>query len=295
MPMRTVLAALAAILAGTAAMAAPALELAVHARHLVPGEPVRVVLRSGEPLRAVSGRFLGQDVTLAPTEGQDRPLIWYGWTMIPLDQEPGTTALEILATTSAGEPRGATRAVTVNSKRFPEENLKVSPKYVEPPKEVQDRLARERSRLREIYSRRSPYPLSGPFLLPVPGEPTSVFGTRRLFNGKPRSPHGGTDLRADTGTEVQASGGGKVVLATDLYFSGNVVILDHGGGLFTLYAHLSRIDVAEGDEVTAGQLLGLSGSTGRVTGPHLHWGAKIGNKPFDPTALLDRSLWGQAP
>ncbi len=283
-------------------MAAPALELTVHARHLVPGEPVRVMIRSAEPLRAVSGRFLGQDIALSPAEGQDHPLIWSGWTMIGLGQEPGTTALTILATTSAGEPRAATRAITVDPKRFPEENLKVSSRYVEPPKEVQERLVRERSRLQKIYSRRAPYPLSGPFLRPVPGEPTSVFGTRRLFNGKPRSPHPGLDLRADTGTEVKASGDGTVVLATNLYYSGNIVILDHGGGLFTLYAHLSRIDVTKGDAIAAGQLLGLSGATGRVTGPHLHWGAKIGDKPFDPTALLDRSLWvsgdslwGQAP
>ncbi len=127
---------------------------------------------------------------------------------------------------------------------------------------------------------------------PVPGEPTSVFGTRRVFNGKPRSPHPGLDLRAQTGTGVRSSGAGRVVLAQELYYSGNTVIVDHGGGLFTLYAHLSEIGVGEGDEVQAGDPVGLSGATGRVTGPHLHWGAKIGNRPFDPTALLDAALFG---
>jgi murein DD-endopeptidase MepM/ murein hydrolase activator NlpD len=131
----------------------------------------------------------------------------------------------------------------------------------------------------------------GPFVRPVPGEPTSIFGTRRIFNGKPRSPHPGLDLRAAEGTEVRASGPGKVVIAQDLYYSGNIVILDHGGGLFTLYAHLSELRVAEGDAIAAGQTIGLSGSTGRVTGPHLHWGAKIGNHPFDPRALLDPALF----
>jgi murein DD-endopeptidase MepM/ murein hydrolase activator NlpD len=129
------------------------------------------------------------------------------------------------------------------------------------------------------------------FVPPVPGPPTSVFGTRRFFNDRPRSPHPGLDLRAAGGTPVVAAGPGSVALAADLYYSGNTVILDHGGGLFTLYAHLERIDVAEGDRLRAGDKLGLSGATGRVTGPHLHWGAKVGDRPFDPRALLDSSLF----
>ena len=282
----------AVLLAGAVVAAQPALEITVHARELVPGEPVRVVVRSGEPLRTASGRFLDRDVAMAPIPGQEQPLVWSGWSMIGLDQDSGEAVVRILATSSAGKALTATRAVTVKAKEFPVENLKVSSKYVEPPQEVQDRLARERARLKTIYARRAPYPLSGPFVRPVPGEPTSIFGTRRLFNDQPRSPHPGLDLRAATGTVVQASGHGTVVLAQDLYYSGNLVILDHGGGLFTLYAHLSRIDVKEGDQVRAGQQIGLSGATGRVTGPHLHWGAKIGNEPFDPTALLDPVLYG---
>jgi murein DD-endopeptidase MepM/ murein hydrolase activator NlpD len=134
-------------------------------------------------------------------------------------------------------------------------------------------------------------PPKEPFVRPVPGEPTSRFGTRRLFNGEPRSPHPGIDLRAAAGATVAAAGGGRVVLADELYYSGNLVILDHGGGLFTLYAHLSRIDVREGQSVRRGERLGLAGATGRVTGPHLHWGAKVGDREFDPTALLDPALF----
>ena len=292
MHLRIALALGAALLAGVVPAAQQALEITVHARELVPGEPVRVVVRSGEPLRSASGRFLDRDVAMAPVPGQDQPFVWAGWSMIGLDQNPGVASLEIQAVASNGEHRVATSAVTVRPKEFPEENLKVSSQYVEPPKEVQDRLARERAKLKKIYARRDPYPLTWPFVRPVPGEPTSIFGTRRLFNDQPRSPHPGLDLRAGTGTPVEASGDGSVALAEDLYYSGNIVILDHGGGLFTLYAHLSRIDVAEGDQVRAGQQLGKSGATGRVTGPHLHWGAKIGDEPFDPTALLDPTLYG---
>ena len=135
------------------------------------------------------------------------------------------------------------------------------------------------------------WPLAERFVRPVPGQPTSVFGTRRVFNGQARDPHPGLDLRAASGTDVVASGPGRVVLAQDLYYSGNTVIVDHGGGLFTLYAHLSSIGVENGANVEAGQSLGASGATGRVTGPHLHWGAKIGAIPFNPTALLDDRLF----
>jgi murein DD-endopeptidase MepM/ murein hydrolase activator NlpD len=118
-----------------------------------------------------------------------------------------------------------------------------------------------------------------------------VFGTRRFFNDEPRSPHPGLDLRAAEGTPVRCSGPGTVVVADDLYYSGGTVVVDHGGGLFTLYAHLSSIDAVEGATVAAGEIVGRSGSTGRVTGPHLHWGAKIGDVPFDPRALLDEGLF----
>ena len=104
-------------------------------------------------------------------------------------------------------------------------------------------------------------------------------------------PHPGLDLRAATGTPILSSGAGRVVLAQDLYYSGNTVIVDHGSGLFTIYAHLSAIEVRESQEIAPGVQLGLAGATGRVTGPHLHWGAKIGDRPFDPTALLSAELY----
>jgi murein DD-endopeptidase MepM/ murein hydrolase activator NlpD len=134
-------------------------------------------------------------------------------------------------------------------------------------------------------------PQPGSFVRPVGGVPTSVFGTRRIFNGEPRSPHPGLDLRAASGTPVLSSGAGRVVLAQDLYYSGNTVIVDHGSGLFTIYAHLSATEVDEAQTVAAGDRLGLSGASGRVTGPHLHWGAKIGDRPFDPIALLAPELY----
>ncbi len=284
------------LLVGTApaAMVSPAqtaVEIDVRARQIAPGEPLRIVVRASTAAARISGRFLGSDVAFSVLPGHDDK-VWAGWTLVPLDGDPGMTVLEVHGEARDGSAIVGTRALTIVEKPFPEERLSVAPSYVEPPPEVARRLADERARLNRIYQTRRPTTVAeGGFVRPVPGRRTSVFGTRRVFNDQPRSPHPGVDLRAANGTPVASSGAGEVVLAEDLYYSGNTVIVDHGDGLFTLYAHLSSIEVEVGDVVSAGDTLGLSGATGRVTGPHLHWGAKIGSVPFDPAALLDDRLW----
>jgi murein DD-endopeptidase MepM/ murein hydrolase activator NlpD len=268
------------------------LSIEVRARRIAAGEPLRIVVESPEPLASLAGEFLDEPVHMTRVGSDDRGERWSGWSMVPLDEQAGLFAIEMVGVGANGRPAGGSRAVTVEHKEFPEEQLQVEPRFVNPPPEVAERLARERRQLGVIYRSRRPAPsYREAFVRPVPGEPTSVFGMRRLYNGEPRSPHPGLDLRAPTGTSVVASGPGLVVLARDLYYSGGTVILDHGGGLFTLYAHLSEILVEEGQAARGGQRIGRSGATGRVTGPHLHWGAKIGNRPFDPTALLDEALF----
>jgi murein DD-endopeptidase MepM/ murein hydrolase activator NlpD len=291
--MRTIRAIfLFALCISSVAAAELAVTIEVNARAVAPGEPVRVEVLSPAPLQRLEGRFLDEAVFMSRIEAAAEGEKWSGWAMIPLDQAPGQAAVEMSGIAECGRPVVGTLAVTVAAKEFPEEHLSVAPKYVEPPAEAQQRLSRERARLRALYKERRPLSSAGAvFVRPVPGEPTSIFGTRRLFNNEPRSPHPGLDLRAQTGTPVKAAGPGVVVLAQDLYYSGNTVLIDHGGGLFTIYAHLSEIAAEEGLEVEAGRQIGLSGATGRVTGPPLHWGAKIGNRPFDPTALLDPALF----
>ena len=270
----------------------PGLEIRVAARELAPGEPVRVEAHTAVALTELGGSLGERRFEMAPCARAAPGGCWTGWSMIGLDDLPGMLAIELTGRTTDGRVIVGTRALTVEAKSFPEERLTVSSKYVEPPAGVQERLKEERSRLAGIYrSTEPPAALDGPFVRPVPGDPTSTFGKRRIFNDKPRSPHPGLDLRAATGTTVLASGPGRVVLARELYYSGNTVIVDHGGRLFTLYAHLSKIEVAEAETVASGQPIGLSGATGRVTGPHLHWGAKIGSEPFDPTALLEPTLF----
>lgn len=272
------------------------LKVELRARAVAPGEPVRVVVHAPAKLASLHATFLGESVFMMragdPTDEAVAAEVWSGWGMVGLDQTPGPVAVEVRGSTEDGREALGTLAVSVKPKDFPSEELTVAPKFVTPPPEVQERLEKERAKLRQVYVRRTPLPLpSKPFARPVPGDPTSTFGTRRLYNGKPRSPHPGLDLRAAEGTPIHSSGPGRVVVAQDLYYSGNTVIVDHGGGLYTIYAHLSFIQVSEGSEVEQGQVLGLSGATGRVTGPHLHWGAKIGNRPFDPMALVDPALY----
>jgi murein DD-endopeptidase MepM/ murein hydrolase activator NlpD len=280
------------LLAVALAKPAPApspLAVEVHARAFLPGEPLRIVVTPDAALARASGALFGSELDLV--RDGDR---WIGWAVVGLDRKPGRYVLRVKGTLASGGSVAADIPIAVGKKAFPVQKLTVEPKYVEPPKEALERIARERALLDAIYARRSAaLPLDTPFVRPVPGEPTSAFGLRRVFNGKPRAPHGGLDLRAATGTSVRASGPGTVAYAGDLYYSGLTVVIDHGAGLFSLYAHLSEIAVAEGASIAAGEAVGLSGATGRVTGPHLHWGARVGAAIFDPRALLDARLFGR--
>ena len=174
---------------------------------------------------------------------------------------------------------------------FRVQKLSVDPRYVEVPKEELERVKADQVRVAEAYNRGSAVRLFTSFAPPLKAPSNGTFGARRVYNGKTKSLHAGLDLAAAEGTPVAAAGDGRVVLAGDLYFSGGSVLLDHGAGLFTQYFHLSRIDVKEGDEVAKGTRLGASGHTGRVTGPHLHWGAKLHAARVNPEDLLALPAW----
>jgi murein DD-endopeptidase MepM/ murein hydrolase activator NlpD len=147
-------------------------------------------------------------------------------------------------------------------------------------------IEKDRKRLDQVFKRRQPVLFAPPFLRPVDGEVISAFGLRRILNGIPKSPHNGIDFRGAAGTPVKAMARGEVALAGDLYYTGKTVILDHGGGLFSLYAHLETLAVTPGSMVDTGKKIGTVGSTGRSTGPHLHMGTRLGKARIDPLALL---------
>ncbi len=268
------------------------LALTLHARDLVPGDLVRVQVAAPVPVARVTGTLRGESLDfVSGCPGSAACATWSAWAALDLDWAPGDIKVTARATTDAGAALAGATTFALRAKSFPQQELKVEGKYVDPPKAAQERIARDNAKLGKVYALRSPVPPpEGAWVRPVPGEPTGVFGARRVFNGQKRKPHSGLDLRAPTGTPVMSSGPGTVALAADLYFSGNTVIVDHGGGMFTIYAHLSSMSVKEGDAVQAGERVGLSGATGRVTGPHLHWGGKVGSRIFDPTSLLDPAL-----
>ena len=249
-----------------------------------PGEVILFVIALEKQPTSGLIRAFDQTFILYPGDEQET---MEGLVGIDLDVDPGTYPVQFVLKYPDGE-RVYSRTIQVLEKEFPVRRLTVDEKFVTPPPEVLDRIQREAKTVRRILSQRTPTKLwQGEFLRPVPGTATSSFGKRSILNGKPRSPHTGTDFRAGEGTPVKAPNGGVVVLATELYYSGNVVILDHGHGLFSYFAHLSKINVAEGDQVQKGQTVGLVGATGRVTGPHLHWTLRLAESRVDPISLME--------
>jgi len=284
---------LAWVAASSAATAPGRIEPHPFARAFVPGEVVRIEVVTDHDVRSLRGKFQGATLAFSRTPSDVGDLVWIAWGVIPLDAAPGPSIYGLNANREDGSSLAIEGKLSISAKSFPEQRLTVEPKFVNPPKSQAARIEREKKRLGAIYARRTPLPPpASPFVSPVPGDPTSEFGTRRIFNGEPRAPHSGIDLHAASGTTVLVSGPGRVALAADLYYSGGTVIVDHGSGLFTVYAHLSKIETTEGASVKAGDVIGLSGATGRVTGPHLHWGAKVGEAIFDPRGLLDPKLFG---
>ena len=213
---------------------------------------------------------------------------WISVLGVDLDAEAGAHTAEVVFRYADGRARELEETIVVGKRDFPTTTLTVEPKYVELSPEDQARAAREAEEINAIYSTLTPEVYwTEPFLAPVDGVTGGRnFGHRRVFNGQPRAPHSGADLRAAKGTPIRASNRGRVVLAKELFFSGNAVFIDHGLGVYSAYLHLDRIDVQPGQMVERGEIIGLSGATGRVTGPHLHWGVRVLDARVDPFSLL---------
>jgi murein DD-endopeptidase MepM/ murein hydrolase activator NlpD len=180
------------------------------------------------------------------------------------------------------------REVNIRHRTFPEQRLRVAREMVAPDPSLMPRIEDERRLVRaalEQFSKKRHW--AQPFVRPVDGSVSSAFGLRRFFNDEPRAPHRGVDLRGDKGTAVRAFSAGKVILTGNHFFAGKSVYLDHGLGLITQYIHLSEINVTDGQMVSAGQVIGKLGSTGRVTGPHLHFGVSVLGTWVDPMPLLE--------
>jgi murein DD-endopeptidase MepM/ murein hydrolase activator NlpD len=267
---------LAALAAGLLPMPGSALDLPRESR--VPGGIAILDLGTAdEPPGSVEFNGHGAPVLRSGAS-------WVAIVGSPLDTAPGKHA----ATLQPGSGRASQVEFTVTDKRYEEQRLKVTnQRHVDPSKEDLARIDRERKRidaaLGNFAADRVPQ-----FVLraPVDGRRSSSFGLRRFFNDQPRNPHTGMDIAAPTGTPILSPAPGVVTDTGDYFFNGNTVFVDHGQGVVTMYCHLSRIDVKPGDEVATGTPLGLVGATGRVTGPHLHWGVAVNRAMVDPALFL---------
>ncbi len=269
---------------GTAGQIATALEVTHQARSLQPGEAVLITIRNPRPLAKVVGDAFGRQFLFYSSSD---PRVWRGLIGIDLETKPGRYSVQIDGTGSDGETIHGEHTLLVRGKIFPTRQLTVDEKFVTPPKEVEERIRLESKRVEQIFAAVAQQKMwEGPFTRPVPGQANDNFGKRSILNGKPRSPHTGVDFTAAAGTPIRAPNSGRVVLAEDLYFSGNTIILDHGQGLYSFFAHLSRFSVHEGDQVNTKQILGRVGSTGRSTGPHLHWTVRLAGTRIDPLSLM---------
>jgi murein DD-endopeptidase MepM/ murein hydrolase activator NlpD len=271
---------------------------------VLPGAGAQVV--SWSPVRLESGSpvLFRIDLHQAANEVHgtwlDHPLVftqagpgntWYALAGIDVEQAPGAYSLELNATGSDGVPLHAIRQVTVLPGSYKTTTLHVEEKFVKPDAVTLQRIAVEKAIKDAAFAHPIAQPLwVGSFRSPVPYAATDSFGTRRMFNGKLASIHRGTDFHAPSGTPVLASNDGVVIIAQGMFYEGNLVVIDHGQQFTSLYMHLSKIGVKVGQRVSKGELLGLSGATGRVTGPHLHFAVRWQGMYVDPVLLLRLSL-----
>ena len=228
--------------------------------------------------RPLQGSFRGGGVAVVP-HGRTG-----AWAIVgaDLESEPGRYYI----TFRRGREEFSS-SIRIVSGEFRTARIRLPREMVEFDEEARARIGREKKRLLAVLSRVTPRRLwKGPFIMPLRGRTTGEFGERRVLNGEQRSPHGGLDIAAPAGTPVRAAARGRVALRGSFFFYGNFVVLDHGLGVYTLYAHMEKVLVKEGDPVDKGQTIGLVGATGRATGPHLHFAVSLGGARVSPEAFI---------
>ena len=260
------------------------LTVELSCRAFKPGEVMVVAIKDDSNITDAWIRFLGRRFRMGTSETSSGLLAFIG---LDLGLESGSYDMEIFIDKAPGEREYIKKQISVMAKEFPLKKLWVDEKFVIPPQEFHERIRREGEIIKVIYGITTDQWLGkGLFVLPSSGKAMPNFGERRIFNNKPRSSHKGIDIKVPYGTPVKASNSGRVVLASDLYFAGKTVIIDHGMSVFTMYCHFSKIRVKRGMLVKKGEIIGEIGATGRVTGPHLHWGVKVSGISVDPFSIL---------
>ncbi len=251
-----------------------------------PGDVLRIDIESSLDLAQIECSLLDQRLSLQPSATRKH---WWALAGIDLETKPGKYAMSGVAQLEDGRQIQLSKSLSVLRKVFPVQRIRVKEKYVHLDTEDEQRAAEESKRLQELFRQTTPEKLwNGPYLAPVEGALTTGFGRRRIVNNQPRSPHSGVDLKATTGTPIRAANSGRVVLADNLFFSGNTMVLDHGLGLYTFYGHCSKTLVTLGTLVKRGDVIAEVGATGRVTGPHLHWACRLNQARVNPMDLTQK-------
>jgi len=259
---------------------------------LVNGAPVLFQVKAPARLESLTGTWLGHQVIFSFDASTKS---WFALAGVSLETAPGSYPLELAgerpAGTAGSKKLSFTRKFTVGRAKYPKVELTVESKFTEPNPDQQKQIEEDQKVKHDYLNRASPErEWSGKFAAPAEAAISDIFGTQRVFNGKTQSSHLGLDFRVHTGTPVAVMNSGTVLLARPLYFEGNCVVLDHGQGLLTIYMHLSEFKVKEGDTVKRGEEIGLSGGTGRATGPHLHVAVRWQGTYLDPAVLLGLNL-----
>jgi hypothetical protein len=255
---------------------------------LASGSPCLLTVELQSAAANLRGEWFGHEIDFFPSRDKT---IWQALAGADVETTPGNYPLTLHATMPDGKTMDTVREIPIGQSHYKQIDLHVSQNFVEPDAASLKEIAADKEIKDHAFAESAATPLwRGDFRLPVQSSPTDSFGTRRVFNGKLASIHRGMDFHAASGTPVHAANSGRVILARKLFYEGNCVIIDHGQQFMTIYMHLSKILVAEGQSVKVHQLLGLSGATGRATGPHLHFAVRWNGGYLDPAQLFSLKL-----
>ena len=258
-----------------------------HPSRVGAGQPFLVRLTSDLAYDRISIHWMGRVVvpSVSQWNGRHVAVAMLGTDVLTIKAGDQTLLVRAWA---GGKENVWQREIDIVTRSYPRQELNLPSKMVTPPEAVLARIKGERVRTQKAKNTWSDQRLWRlPFHRPVGGKTTSVYGLQRILNGKPKNPHRGPDFRAPTGTGIEAIADGRVVLAESHYYAGNSVYIDHGNGVISLYFHLSEFKVSKGDVVKRGQVIGLSGRTGRATGPHLHLSVSVQGQLVDPAPLFE--------
>lgn len=250
------------------------------------GQPFLVRLTSSQAFDKLSFHWMGRIVVPSTSQWKERyvAIAMLGTDVLTI--KSGLQTLVVRAWTG-GKETVWHRSVNIVARSYPRQELNLPSKMVTPPAVELKRIKAERVRTQKAKNTCSAQRLWWlPFHQPVGGMATSIYGLQRVLNGKPKNPHRGMDFRAPTGTAIEAVADGRVTLAESHYYAGNSIYIDHGNGVISLYFHLSKFDVSEGEIVKRGQIIGQAGNTGRATGPHLHLSISVQGQLVDPAPLF---------